>query len=151
MLWGTALALVSGIAYGGYIFVVGRTGEADRAASQVLISTTSAGIAGSVIGSLWGRIDFVPGWEAFGWLAALALVGQVFGWMLMGHSLPRLPAEVGATLLLMQPVLAVLLAVVLLGERPGVGQLLGCVVVVGAVSAVSVRRTRAVTRVGSAG
>ena len=35
-----------------------------------------------------------------GWLAALALVGQVFGWMLMGHSLPRLPAEVGATLLL---------------------------------------------------
>ncbi len=61
---GTALSLVSGIAYGGYIFVVGRTGEADRAASQVLISTTSAGIAGSVIGSLWGRIDFVPGWEA---------------------------------------------------------------------------------------
>ena len=151
LLWGTALSLVSGIAYGGYIFVVGRTGEADRAASQVLISTTSAGIAGSVIGSLWGRIDFVPGWEAFGWLAALALVGQVFGWMLMGHSLPRLPAEVGATLLLMQPVLAVLLAVVLLGERPGIGQLLGCVVVVGAVSAVSVRRTRAVTRVGSAG
>ena len=48
LLWGTALSLVSGIAYGGYIFVVGRTGEADRAASQVLISTTSAGIAGSV-------------------------------------------------------------------------------------------------------
>ena len=147
LLWGTVLSLISGIAYGGYIFVVGRIGAADRAASQVLVSTTSAGIAGSLIGSLWGQIDSTPGWEAFIWLAALALVGQVFGWMLMGYSLPRLPAEVGATLLLMQPVLAVLLAVVLLGERPSAAQLLGCVVVVGAVSAVSVRRTR----VGSAG
>ncbi|MCJ0904368.1 DMT family transporter [Rhodococcus sp. ARC_M6] len=144
LMWGTVLSLVSGIAYGGYIFMVGFTGASDRAASQVLISTISAGIAGSMIGSLWGRIDFVPGWDAFFWLVALALVGQVFGWVLMGRSLPRLSAEVGATLLLMQPVLAVLLAVLLVGERPSVMQLLGCVVVVGAVSAVSVKRTRAV-------
>ncbi|MGC0366909.1 drug/metabolite transporter (DMT)-like permease [Rhodococcus sp. 27YEA15] len=142
LLWGTVLGLISGIAYGGYIFVVGRAGSSDRAASQVLISTVTAGVAGTAVGSLWGTVDFAPGWETLLWLVALALIGQVLGWTLMGYSLPRLPAEVGASLLLMQPVLAVALAVVLLGEKPGVFQLLGCAVVVAAVSAVSVRRTR---------
>jgi len=130
LVWGTALALLSGVAYAVYIFVVGGRGSADTAATQVLISTAAAGVVGSALGSLWGPVDLTPGWASFGWLVALALSAQVLGWMLLGRSLPRLAPEVGATLLLLQPVLAIGAAVVLLGERPTVLQLAGCATVV---------------------
>ncbi|WP_305093589.1 DMT family transporter [Prescottella sp. R16] len=131
LLWGTVLALLSGVAYAGYIFVVGGSGSADTAGTQVLVSTAAAGIVGSAIGSWWGPIDLAPGWTAFGWLAALAFSAQFVGWILLGRSLPRLAPEVGATLLLLQPVLAIGAAVLMLGERPTALQLTGCAIVVG--------------------
>lgn len=130
LLWGTFLALLSGVAYAGYIFVVGGRGSAATAGTQVLISTAAAGVVGSALGSMWGAVDVTPGWAAFGWLAALAVSAQVIGWMLLGRSLPRLAPEVGATLLLLQPVLAIAAAMVLLGERPTALQLVGCATVV---------------------
>ncbi len=132
LLWGTILSLLSGIAYAGYIFVVGGSGSADTAGTQVLISTAVSGIVGSAIGSWWGPIDLTPGWTAFGWLVALAISAQFVGWILLGRSLPRLAPEVGATLLLLQPVLAIGAAMLMLGERPTALQLLGCAIVVGA-------------------
>ncbi|WP_430335804.1 DMT family transporter [Rhodococcus sp. ACT016] len=128
--WGTFLALLSGVAYAVYIFVVSGRGSAETAATQVLISTAAAGVVGSALGSVWGPVDLAPGWASFGWLVALALSAQVLGWMLLGRSLPRLAPEVGATLLLLQPVLAVVVAMILLGERPTALQLVGCTIVV---------------------
>lgn len=130
LLWGTLLALLSGVAYAGYIFVVGGRGSADTAGTQVLISTAAAGVVGSALGSVWGPVDLTPGWASFAWLAALAVSAQVLGWILLGRSLPRLAPEVGATLLLLQPVLAIAAAVILLGERPTALQLVGCATVV---------------------
>ena len=48
---------------------------------------------------------FAPVWPAHGWLIMLALVSQVFGWMLIATALPRLPAVETSVLLLGQPVL----------------------------------------------
>nr|WP_237727088.1 DMT family transporter [Rhodococcus jostii] len=145
---GTVLALTSGVAYAVYIFLTGRAGGAGRPATQVLVTTVSAGISGSVVGSIWGGVDLTPGWDAMGWLVALALSGQVIGWMLIGFGLPKLPAEVGATLLLIQPVLAVMAGMMFLQERPTLIQGLGCAVVVTAVWMVSVPpRARVVTTV----
>ncbi|MFC4604166.1 DMT family transporter [Rhodococcus kronopolitis] len=144
--WGTFLALLSGLAYAGYIFIVGGSGSSRNVAVQVLLSTAAAGFVGSAVGLSWGPIDLTPGWPAFGWLVALALSAQVFGWILLGGSLPRLAPEVGATLLLLQPVLAMVAAVLVVGERPAPLQLLGCVLVVGAAWFVS----RAPSVVGTA-
>src|SRR5699024_2013874 len=99
--------------------------------------TAMAGIVGSVAGTAFGGIDFTPGWDAIGWLAALALVGQVLGWVLIGSALPRLKSQVGASMLLLQPVLAIVFAMLMIGERPTPLQLLGCVIVIGVVAAVS--------------
>lgn len=134
---GTLLGLASGVAYAVYIIIIGRNGTRGGANSQVLISTVSAGVVGTLVGTLFGGIDFAPGWGAIGWLAALALVGQVLGWVLIGTALPRLPAQVGASLLLLQPALAVVFAMVLVHERPAPTQLLGCAVVIAVVAAVS--------------
>jgi len=136
-LLGTLLGLASGVAYAGYIIIIGRTGSRSGPNCQVLISTAMAGIVGSVAGTAFGGIDFTPGWDAIGWLAALALVGQVLGWVLIGSALPRLKSQVGASMLLLQPVLAIVFAMLMIGERPTPLQLLGCVIVIGVVAAVS--------------
>jgi drug/metabolite transporter (DMT)-like permease len=64
----------------------------------------------------------------------LAVVGQVIGWVLIASALPRLASSTGASILLLQPVGAVLLGALILGEVPGALQLIGCVVVLGAVA-----------------
>ncbi|PTR24063.1 EamA-like transporter family protein [Rhodococcus sp. OK519] len=145
LLQGSILALLSGIAYAGYIFIVGRTGTAETAATQVLVSTASAGVVGSAAGSLWGPIDLAPGWASFGWLLALAMSAQFLGWVMLGRSLPRLAPEIGATLLLLQPVLAVGAGMLLLDERPTALQLVGCALVLGAAWFVASRPARVLT------
>lgn len=61
-------------------------------------------------------------------MGALALFGQVLAWVLINPGLARLSPNVGAGLLLTQPVLAVALGMAI-GERPSLTQLAGCVLV----------------------
>jgi drug/metabolite transporter (DMT)-like permease len=74
-----------------------------------------------------------PLWPALGWLALLALTSQVLGWMLISASLPRLPAGLLGALLLVQPVGAVALGAVVLGQYPSLTQLCGVLIVVAGV------------------
>ena len=60
----------------------------------------------------------------------LALTSQVLGWLLIAAALPRVPAAVSSVVLTLQPVMAVLLAIVLVDEDPSAVQLAGILVVV---------------------
>jgi drug/metabolite transporter (DMT)-like permease len=65
----------------------------------------------------------------------------VLGWLLISSSLARLAAALTSMLLLLQPLGALLLAAVVLRERPSLVQLVGCaLVLVGVVLAASARR-----------
>jgi len=131
---GTVTALMAACAYAGYIlFVRLGAGEGQRFV-PVAIATVGAAITSFVLGSWWQGVDLTPAPVALAWLALLAVVGQVIGWVLIASALPRLPSSTGASILLLQPVGAVLLAMLLLAERPAVVQLIGCVVVIGAVA-----------------
>lgn len=127
--YGALLGAASGVAYAGYLFLL-RLGGGRHRATPVCLATASAAVTALVVGGPWRGVDFAVGWPAFGWLLGLALSAQVVAWLLLGAALPRLPSSVGATLLLLQPVLAVLLGIALLGEQPSPWQLLGCVLVV---------------------
>jgi hypothetical protein len=63
----------------------------------------------------------------------LALLSGVVGWLLITWSLPRLPAAVSALLLLLEPVAALILAAIVLGQRPSLIQIAGAVLVCGGV------------------
>ncbi|MES9539713.1 MULTISPECIES: DMT family transporter [unclassified Actinomadura] len=131
---GSLFGLGAGLAYGGYLFLTRVAGRGqEHRAQPVLLSTLGAGAAALAVGGPWQGVDPAPGWPALGWLAALAMTGQVCGWVLIGAALPRLGADVAGTLLLLQPVLAVALGAVVLGERPGAAQIAGCALVVAAV------------------
>ncbi|NUT51263.1 MAG: DMT family transporter [Saccharothrix sp.] len=137
---GAALALGAGIGYAAYLLLIRQSTGPGAREHTLSLATVSAGLVAVAIGVPTDRLDFTPGWPALGWLLALALVGQVMGWMLISTALPRMSSSTGATLMLVQPVAAILLGVVLLGERPGPLQLVGCLVVLGSVAFVGKAR-----------
>ena len=63
------------------------------------------------------------------------------GWVLIAGGMAKLPSSTGASILLLQPVGAVLLGMLVLGQFPTVWQLVGCAVVIAAVAFAA--RTRA--------
>jgi drug/metabolite transporter (DMT)-like permease len=71
---------------------------------------------------LWGLVsgdlDLTPGPSAQAWLITLALTSQVFGWLLIAISLPRLPAALSSVMLTFQPLCSVVFAAILLDESP---------------------------------
>jgi drug/metabolite transporter (DMT)-like permease len=72
-----------------------------------------------------GDFDPVPRFPGHLSLVILALTAQVAGYLLINVSLPRLPSVVTSLLLLIQPVVSVVLAMILLSEAPSAFQLIG--------------------------
>lgn len=130
---GAVFAMLAGAGYAVYLFLIRLSGGAGAQAQSLVLATISAGAVALLAGLPTGTLDLSPSPETFGWLVALAVVGQLIGWILISAALPRMTATTGATLMLLQPVGAVLLGIGLLGETPSLLQLVGCAGVVAAV------------------
>jgi len=138
-LLGTILALISAVLYAAFLlgFRVSNDIQAP-AAGTLMEATAGAALAALIAGGLGGGIDFDPTWPAHGWLLALALSSQVAGWLLIGYALPRLPAVETATIILVQPVLTMVWAVLIFGESPSTVQMIGAAMVLAGVGFVAV-------------
>jgi len=142
---GTALGIVTALAYAGYLLIIRRgSNDLRRPAGPVAISTASTMVVAVVAGVLLGGLDPVPAWPSHGWLVAVGITSQSIGYLIISISLPRLPAALVSIILLAQPVATVIIARVLLDETPSVAQLLGVGLVVAgiAVATVPVGRIR---------
>ena len=127
---GTLFGLTTTLAYAGFILVLRQVNrDLRRPAGPLLDATAAAAVVSAVAGAIIGDVDLVPSWPSHAWLALLALTSQVIGWLLISVSLPRLPAALTSVLLLVQPVGAVVLAVIILGEQPSALQLAGTAVI----------------------
>ncbi|MCD0443650.1 DMT family transporter [Glycomyces sp. A-F 0318] len=132
ILTGTALGVLAGTGYGCYLFITRRAGRLapGRVVQPLTWATTAAGVSAAAVSPLSGGIDLgaIP---ARSWilLAALAVIGQVLAWLFVHHGSARLAPTTTAGLLLIQPVLALGLAAVTLGEHPNGLQLLGVAIV----------------------
>ncbi|HEX2141561.1 MAG TPA: DMT family transporter [Candidatus Limnocylindria bacterium] len=141
---GGITGLATGLSYAGFLLIL-RRGNADlrRPAGPLFDATLSASVAGVVIGLPLGEVDLVPSWPAHLWLVLLALSAQVLGWLLISVSLPRLPAALTSVVLTLQPVGAVVLAVLLVAETPSVVQLAGAACILAGLLLATVRRRAA--------
>lgn len=104
------------------------SGSGNPSPVATLYEATLGATAGSAVLGLAVRdLRFGPGpvWPAIGWLVLLALTSQVAGWLLITMSMPKLPAWMIGTLLLVQPAGSVALGYLILSERPSLSQLLG--------------------------
>jgi drug/metabolite transporter (DMT)-like permease len=138
---GIGYGLSASVAYAGFLLIfrhsAGRPGPAGpaRVAGPLADATAGATVAAVVLGLAFGGFSLRLSGPAFGWLLLLSFSSQTVGWLLITSSLPRLPAAVSSLLLLLQPAGSLLLADVILGERPALLQVAGAVLVCGGILA----------------
>lgn len=129
---GTLFGLLSGLTYAFFLLMLRSSNRSRVPASGPLLDATAGGAAVTLaLGLFFPGFDLRPSWPAHGFLLALALGSQVAGWLIITHTLPRLPALETSILLLAQPTLALLLAALFLGERIAALQGLGIFLVIG--------------------
>lgn len=151
-IFGAVLALAAAMFYATFILGFRASNESlAPPAGPLLEATIGALLTPLLIGALSSGVDLVPTWPAHGWLVALALGAQVFGWLLIGYVLPRLPAVETATIILIQPVLTMVWGALIFGERPSPIQLLGAAIVLAGVGFVAISRGRSDPRADPAG
>jgi drug/metabolite transporter (DMT)-like permease len=140
---GAVYGVLTGLAYTGFLVAL-REGNRDlrRPAGPLFDATLAAAVGCAAIGGAVGDLDLTPSWAATGWLIVLALTSQVFGWLLISVSLPRLPAALTSVMLTFQPVCSVVFAALILGESPSGLQLLGAACILAGLVVASVRRAR---------
>jgi drug/metabolite transporter (DMT)-like permease len=121
-----------GVLYSGYILLLrqaaaadGGTGGGGPVVEALFEATAGAAVGALALGLLLRDFRLGPAWPTVGWLVVLALTSGVLGWLLITVSLPQLPAWLVSALLLVQPAGSVLLAAVILRERPSLAQLGG--------------------------
>jgi drug/metabolite transporter (DMT)-like permease len=132
-LLGIAFGSVAALTYAGYLIIMRQVNRGGVAA-PVAISTTSTALVCAMVGASLGTLDLTPGLSSIFWLILLALSAQGAGYLFISYSLPRLPAAQTSIILLAQPVIAVLTAIVLVPEFPSPEQLLGVAFVIGGIA-----------------
>jgi drug/metabolite transporter (DMT)-like permease len=141
---GVLFGVLTAVAYAAFLLTL-RAGSADlrRSGGALFHATLACALVVLPAGWLLGELELRTTWSAFAWLVTLALTSQVLGWFLIALALPRVKAAVSSVVLTLQPVAAVLLAIVLVDEEPSAVQLAGvATVLAGIVLATARRRSR---------
>jgi len=135
---GIEYGLGTSVAYAAFLLTLRQTSSATpHVAGPVAEATLGCAVGAAVLGLLFGGWQLGISWPSFGWLLLLAMTSQTAGWLLITSSLPRLPAALSSLLLLLQPAASILLAAVVLSERPTALQLAGAALVCTGVLAAS--------------
>ncbi len=127
---GIGYGLATSVAYAAFLLTLRRTSAGTPHVAGPLAEVTAGAALGALLlGLAGGGFQLQIGWPSFGWLLLLSVSSQTIGWLLITSSLPRLPAAISSLTLLLQPAAAMLLAAVVLSERPSLIQVAGAVVV----------------------
>jgi len=140
---GALLGLATSAAFACFLLILRQTaGQARHSAGQLFDATAGAAIAALLLGLMSGGLQLAIPWRSLGWLLVLTLTSGIVGWLLITRSLPHLPATVSALILLLEPVGAIILAAIVLSQRPSLLQIAGAVLVCGGVLTVARGQTR---------
>lgn len=131
---GLEYGIGTSLAYACFLLILRQaTSGTPHVAGPVTGATLGAAVGALVLGLIFGGLSAHIPLASLGWLALLAMTSQTAGWLLITSSLPRLPAAVSSLLLLLQPAASIVLAAVILAERPSLLQLGGAALVCGGV------------------
>ncbi len=136
-IFGVVAGVIAGVCYGTYLYLSRRAGKVQPrlTVTQLCVATAAASASSALLSPLGsglhlGRLT----WQQWALMVVLAVVGQVISWLLIHRGSAGLLPRQTAALLLVQPVIALLLAAAILAERPAVSQWLGFVLVLAAVA-----------------
>jgi len=127
---GIGYGIATSAAYACFLLILRRTSADTSHVAGPLADATAGAAAGSLLlGLVFGGLQFGIPLPSLGWLLLLSVTSQTIGWLLITSSLPALPAAISSLMLLLQPAAAMVLAAVVLGERPSMAQAAGAVLV----------------------
>ncbi|MGH6760651.1 MAG: DMT family transporter [Phyllobacterium sp.] len=128
-LFGDSLALTAAVFYAGYIMMVGRLRSRFSTVVIMLWSTAAAAVTTLPAALIMEPVLFP--WTLFGWLVVIGLawLTHAAGQGMIAFALAWLPPAFSSLTLLVQPVVASLLAWVILSEPLGMTQAIGGAIV----------------------
>lgn len=130
---GDLLATGAAFSYAFYLVAL-RVARGTRSAADVTLVSTIAAAGGLIAIALFEGGAFLPhslrGWAV---VIGLGLICQVLGQGLSAVGIGRLPASIVAIILLSHPILSAILAYFVFGEAVSLDQLIGGVLILGAV------------------
>jgi drug/metabolite transporter (DMT)-like permease len=139
-LLGAVLATGASVTYSGFLLMFRASNRSlGPTAAPLLEATAGASLAMLVIAPFDSGFSVAVTWPAHGWLLALAVVAQVFGWLLIAGALPRLPALETSVMLLIQPALTIVWARIIFTEDLSTVQWAGVAVVMAGVAIAGAR------------
>ncbi len=137
---GDLLGLLAGFCYGMFFLATQRARDRLSVLTSWWISAASGAVMLLVLSILFGfRLWGYPP-ETYINIAALALMTQVAGWLALNYALGHIPASLVAPTLLGQPVITAVIAVWLMNEHMSVLQVIGGIIVLGAILMVHKQR-----------
>ncbi|MFJ5675888.1 EamA family transporter [Streptomyces sp. NPDC093097] len=138
---GLVCALAAAGCWAAYILLTQRVGDRVTGFGGLAVSMPVAGLLGALIAgpSLWGHLTWRPVWI----MLVLAAVSPVLPFALEFLALRRLTTAAFGTLMSLEPAVALLIGLLVLGQTPGLAPAAGVVVVV--IAGVGVTRTGART------
>lgn len=123
--WGNIAAIVASMFYAGYLLSTERI----RVRVDTFTLMTFSMLASMLVLYLLCRLQGTPlrGFSAGSWwaLLGLAMISQLLGWLTLNYALGYINAAYVALSMLIQPILATVFAIWLLGERLQLIQLMG--------------------------
>lgn len=130
-LLGVIFGLATGLFYSGYILFL-RMGQSEKQKRSpahqlgLVCGITSLMLFG--VSSVETSFTYPSDGMIWLWTVLLALVPQVFGWIFISRSLPKVPVSRSGLILLLQPVLASVFGMILFKEYLSTSQILGGVI-----------------------
>ncbi|MHB6912389.1 EamA family transporter [Streptomyces sp. DB-54] len=147
---GLVCALAAAGCWAVYILLTQRVGDRVTGLGGLAVSMPVAGLIGTLIAApgLWGHLT----WQAVGIMLVLAAVSPVLPFALEFLALRRLTTAAFGTLMSLEPAIALLIGLLVLGQTPGLTSAAGVVLVVvaGAGATRAGARTPAATGEGGA-
>jgi drug/metabolite transporter (DMT)-like permease len=119
------LGVFAGISYGTFVFITARV----RKFMDSLYYTWLMAVIGVVlllpVTFFTGQFNQALPWQSYGLIFLMALTSQVIGWYLINQALGHLPTDAAAVTLIGQPLVAITLGALLIGEVPTLVKILG--------------------------
>ena len=137
---GAALGVGAGLFYSAFLLLF-RQANVERGPTTGPLTDVTIGVTAAFLVGGWLDPGFslAPSWPAHAWLAALAILAHAAGWLLIANALPRLPALETSVMLLLQPALTLMWAMIIFSERLAALQWLGVVLVLIGIAAAAMR------------
>lgn len=133
---GVIFGLVTAVCYGGYTLTLRASRMANSTTSNYANMAVLSLICAAMLAPLTlasGESFAIAGWQDFGWLVVYGVGAQLFGWVMISQSLPKLNASTVGLVLLLQPISAFAWDFALFGRRLVLIQFVGAALAIAAI------------------